>query len=979
MSIIYLFIIFGITITVFAAIIIARLIKQIGHDQAKLDWMNTRKFKLIVIKVPKNNEKTPLAAEQMFVALHGIFNPESKFQEDLSFEIVAKNQFIQFYVYIPIHLVDFVMGQIYAQYPTVEMEEAPDYTQYELPSKGIAATEFVLEKPEFYPLKTFVNFEVDPIASITAVLSNLKENEQIWIQTIISPADSTWQKNAQKYSSAVRSGKPMGETTSRKIVKKASRVATEVLTQAVSGPREPEKPGEVKLSTMQEEGLKSIELKITKLGFKSKIRVLVIAKDEETARGKIASITGAFKQFSSSAINGFTIKKVISDPSVVRIFQYRYFGEDGYILNVEELASVFHFPNESVATPTIVWAGSKKGEPPADLPLITKVPAEDLTVFAKTNFRNHVEKFGIKLKDRRLHMYVIGKTGTGKSTLMENMIIDDIKEGRGIAIVDPHGETVNHIIEAIPESRVNDVVYFNPADKNNTIGFNLLESVDEDLKPIVASGAVGVFKKIFGDSWGPRLEYILRNAILALLDYPDSTLLGIMKLLIDKNFRIKVVATIKDPVVRDFFINEYEKYDPKFRMEAINPIQNKVGQFLSSPMIRNIVGQPHSTFSIEEVMNNKKILLIDLSMGKIGEDNSALLGSMLITKIQLAAMRRANMPEADRQDFYLYVDEFQNFATDSFAVILSEARKYHLNLIMTNQYTAQLSETVSDAIFGNVGTMAVFRVGATDASALEKEMEPVFNANDMVNLANYNVYLKMAVDGVTRPAFSAVTLPPFSDKYNLKDQIINHSRVHFTRKRTDVEQEIMQWSQDQSMPPEPGTAGTIAPKFERFKDNQGGIWYQGLEIAGETKNLSEESKLEPKTELPEGREIESEKELPIGETPKPELPIPEVEDSNIPQLPKIEIGESAPKILPSENPIERGSDEEKTAQTSGQAGTGEEKNLPDEWASNDLPKQDRVRQFILTPQESMTALQEKIYHGLNDIEELEDGETVKFE
>lgn len=965
MELIYLYLFAGIVIIVIAFIIIMRLMTQIRSDQEKLDWLNSRKFKLIVIKVPKNNEKTPLAAEQLFIALHGIYNAGAKFQEDISFEIVAKNQFIQFYVYVPVRLVDFVMGQIYAQYPTIEMEEARDYTQYELPSNNLAATEFVLEKSQYYPIKTFLNFEVDPIASITAVLANLQDNEQVWIQNIISPVNERWQKDAQKYIDAVKSGKSINEPIRKKILKKFQRVITEVISQAISGPREPVKPSEIKLSSTQEEGLKAIDQKISKLGFKTKIRVLAISHDEESARAKIASIMGAYKQFNSTKINGFTIKKVITDPSVLKIFQYRYFGEGGYILNVEELASVYHFPNESVETPTIVWAGSKKGEPPADLPLLTKVVPEELTVFAKTNFRNHVEKFGIKLKDRRLHMYVIGKTGTGKSTLLENMIIDDIKEGRGLAIVDPHGETVNHIIDAIPEERVKDVIYFNPADKDHTIGFNLLENVDEDLKPIVASGAVGVFKKIFGDSWGPRLEYILRNTILALLDYPDSTLLGVMKVLIDKNFRAKVVASIKDPVVKDFFVNEYEKYDPKFRMEAINPIQNKVGQFLSSPMIRNIVGQAHSTFSIDDAMNNKKILLVDLSMGKIGEDNSALLGAMLITKIQLSAMRRANIPEEQREDFYLYVDEFQNFATDSFAVILSEARKYHLNLIMTNQYTAQLSETVSNAIFGNVGTMAVFRVGASDASVLEKEMEPVFNANDMVNLANYNVYLKMAIDGVTRPAFSAITLPPYSEKCGLKEKIIRISRMQFTRLKVQVEQEIASWSEEQSTPAVPGTAGIPLPKYERFKDIQGKIWYQGLlrSEMGESKPEKEtvDNILPPAPELDAANELkqsemtskiqsdqitgdqsEAVKEIPTGIVPKIKL-LKQNNEHRVQQLPNT-----------TDNQLKRGE--------------GEEEKQPTQQPSK----------FIITPQESMDSLKGSIYHGLNDIEELEDGEVINF-
>ncbi len=393
-------------------------------------------------------------------------------------------------------------------------------------------------------------------------------------------------------------------------------------------------------------------------------------------------------------------------------------------------------------------------------------------------------------------MYAIGKTGTGKSTMLENMIIDDIKNNKGVAVIDPHGELVNHILDYIPENRINDVIYFNPADKDWPIGFNPLEAVDPDLKNIVASGVVGIFKKIFGQSWGPRLEYILRNAILALLEYPDSTLLGVMKLLVDKEFRKKVVDKVTDPVVKDFFVNEYNRWQEKFRLEAIQSIQNKVGQFLSSSNIRNIVGQPKSTFDIRNAMDEGKILLIDLSIGKIGEDNASLLGALLITKIQLAAMQRVDLPEDKRRDFYLYVDEFQNFATDSFAVILSEARKYHLNLVMTHQYIAQMPEIVSKAVFGNVGTIISFRLGSADAGSLAKEFEPVFEANDLVNLDNYHIYIKMAIDGVTRPAFSAVTLPPYSEKNDNREKIVQVSRERYTKPRAFVEEKIKRWSEE---------------------------------------------------------------------------------------------------------------------------------------------------------------------------------------
>ncbi|PJC40230.1 MAG: hypothetical protein CO042_04880, partial [Parcubacteria group bacterium CG_4_9_14_0_2_um_filter_41_8] len=401
---------------------------------------------------------------------------------------------------------------------------------------------------------------------------------------------------------------------------------------------------------------------------------------------------------------------------------------------------------------------------------------EPITALAETNFRNQKKRFGIKKDDRRRHVYLIGKTGMGKSTVLENMIIQDIQAGEGVAVVDPHGDLVEKVVNYIPNERVNDVIYFNPSDFSFPISFNVFEQVDREHQHLVASGLIGIFKKLWADSWGPRLEYVLRNAILALLEYPDSTLLGVMRLLVDKGYRKKVIQKITDPVVRSFWIDEYSKYPDKFQSEAIAPIQNKVGQFLSSPVIRNIVGQVKSSFSMRDVMDNKKILLMNLAKGRVGEDNSALLGAMLITKIQMAAMSRVDIREEERQDFYLYVDEFQNFATESFANILSEARKYRLNLIIAHQYIEQLDDLVRAAVFGNVGTMMLFRVGATDAEELVKEFEPYFVEEDLVNLGKYDVYMKLMIDGVASQPFSATTMSPISGETQNKDKVINVSR-----------------------------------------------------------------------------------------------------------------------------------------------------------------------------------------------------------
>lgn len=419
----------------------------------------------------------------------------------------------------------------------------------------------------------------------------------------------------------------------------------------------------------------------------------------------------------------------------------------------------------------------------------------EITHFAKTNFRNQEAVFGIKTDDRRRHLYAIGKTGMGKTNMLENLAIQDIQNGHGICFIDPHGDSAEKLISMVPSERINDVVYFNPADQKFPIAFNVLESVDREYRPLVSSGLIGVFQKLWADSWGPRLEYILRNAILALLEYPGSTLLGVMRILVDNKFRKRVTVKVTDPVVKAFWTEEFPKWNERVLQEVISPIQNKVGQFLTSAVIRNIVGQTRSAFDVREIMDDQKILIMNLSKGRIGEDNSALLGAMMITKIQLAAMGRVDMPEEDRKDFYLYVDEFQNFATESFANILSEARKYRLNLILANQYITQVDEIVRDAIFGNAGTIVSFRVGAADAEYLEKEFEPIFTMNDIVNLPKYQIYLKLMIDGIAADAFSATTLPPIQfHGEDSTEKVIKVTRDRYAENRDDVEEKISRWS-----------------------------------------------------------------------------------------------------------------------------------------------------------------------------------------
>ena len=769
------------------------LIFKTRQKMRKIEWTNAQEYKILRIDVPRNNDKSPLAAEQMFASIHGIFSESAAFQNHLSFEIYAKDKSIQLYVYLPKHLKDFVEGQIYAQYPTVEIKEVEDYAQNVVRSQiNYATCELALTKPDVYPIRQFSDFEVDPLSAITSVLSKLDSGEQVWFHLLIRPTGDSWQNKGNRLISSIRSGKVVtGKTFFGKVAVAFFDFLKQILMQAIYPNDAGSKAGEaapVKLPGTVEEALKNIEQKITKLGFESKIRILSISDDPIAAKLKCQNIAASFKQFNTTNLNGFKIGEPIANNlEEWEKMTKRSFSDNGYIFNIAELASIYHLPHETVATPNIVWSGSKKGEPPANLPLRENSLPEDFTVIGETNFRNIFREFGITRDDRRRHIYIIGKSGVGKSVLIENMAVNDMYAGRGIIAVDPHGDLVDKLLSCVPDNRVDDVIVFDPSDRNYPIAFNLLDQVSDDFKGIIASGFVGIFKKIFGDSWGPRLEHILRNTILALLDYPNSTMLDIPRMLTNNRFREKVVEKVKDTVIKDFWINEFAQYDSKFRTEAVSPILNKVGQFLSSETIRNIVGQPKSSIDIRQVMDQEKILLVNLSRGKIGEDNSALLGAMIITKIQLAAMSRADVTIDKRPDTYLYVDEFQNFATESFATILSEARKYNLSLTIAHQYIAQLKEEVRDAVIGNAGTIISFRIGGGDTDTVAKELEPVFEAHDLVNLDKYHIYIKLLIDGVASSAFSARTLPPIQRLTGNLEKVLGLSHEKYSNTRAAVE------------------------------------------------------------------------------------------------------------------------------------------------------------------------------------------------
>jgi len=792
-----------------------------------LTWRNYRQVEavhsvesvLLVLEIPKANDKSELAAEQLFASLHGILRDRTELrynkgmQEHLSFEIASVNGQIRFYTWVPKSLQSFVEGQIYSQYPSVQIHTADeDYVNHERHHSVIYTSEIAPTASEFLPIKTFQSFEVDPLAGITGTLAKLEQTgEELWVQVLVRPIADDWHKASDKWISSIRTGNPFafltGEGFNLKWIGQLFEALWKPPEHGTSSAGIPE------LSERDKTRISEAEKKATKLGYQVKIRLAYLGESQTNAKLRMQAIVGTFKQFNSTNLNGFKMVKGSFRKEDLAQYRTRTFPDKGFILNIEEVASVFHLPHTNVETPNIVWASNKTAEPPAKLPVITGNDAidENISAFGLTNFRGINHQFGMLRYDRSRHVYIIGQTGAGKSGTLELFALSDIFHGQGYAIIDPHGDFAVNNMRFIPGSRLKDVVYFNPADTAYPLGFNPLEVINPAMKTNISSEVIGVLKRMFGDSWGPRLEYILRYTILALLDRPETTMLDITRMLTDKKFRKDTLTYCQDAVVLQFWNVEFASWNEKFQAEAIAPVLNKVGAFTANPVIRNIIGQPKSTFNIRQIMDEGKILIVNLSKGLIGEDNAGILGAFLVTKIQLAAMSRSDIPNIeDRRPFYLYVDEFQNFATDSFATILSEARKYGLNLTVANQYISQMSDTVRDAVFGNVGTMICFRVSADDAPILAKQFEPQFEPQDLLQMHNRNFIINMVINGEKSPAFSARTLNLPPAQTDNTGRIIEHTRLNYSRSRDDVEQEIdaaLRMQQKQSGPPsQPDTA-----------------------------------------------------------------------------------------------------------------------------------------------------------------------------
>lgn len=716
-------------------------------------FQNQNEIITLNLKVPRNSETTPEACQTFLSALTQI-NAVSFWEkltgtvvQPLALEIALINQQIKFLISVDKDIAPFVATQLQSNYPLVIIEKAADpltYPQvYNININPLEIATLSLRRGNYYPIATFDSFsDIDPMSSVLSVLSKSTPDTFTLIQFALEATDSSWQ---QKGASFAEKGTKNDDGT---------------------------------YSPRQDKNI--INEKISYTGFRTSIR---IASNQTKA---VKELVSAFGVFARADGNSFKIEK--SKIPFLKRDKRKYLTlrrvTENQILNTKELATLWHLPSEKIKVMGINWGHSVLYEPPDNLPTATtdEEAKKEINFFAKTVFRNQEVIFGIKNKDRTRHIWAVGKTGTGKSTMMANMIIDDFKKDRGVAYIDPHGDTCEILLDYIPSHRINETVYFNPADRDFPIVINPLEVTNKEEAELVVSGLMSIFTKVWANVWSARMEYILRNSFMSLTEYPNATLADVLKILVDRGFRNNVLQKVTDPSLVHFWKEEYEKMPDRLQKEAIAPIQNKVGQFVTSPLIRRIIGKPRSTLSLEKVINEGKILLANLSQGRLGEDNANLLGAMIITQIQLAAMRRVNIPAEERKPYYLFVDEFQNFATDSFIKILSEIRKYNLSLTLANQYMAQIPENVRKAILGNAGTIITFSAGAEDAATLSKEFAEVFSESDLVNLANFQIAIKLMIDGHSSRPFLAQTLPLPVSKNQNRQKVIEVSRQRWSDK-----------------------------------------------------------------------------------------------------------------------------------------------------------------------------------------------------
>ncbi len=735
--------------------------KYRGREEKSVDSV------YLQISVPRLNEIKIDAMEQFFASLYSIkkggWKQKFSFQPAISFEIVARSEDIKFFVWCPTQYKDLIERQIHGAYPDAEIKEVQEVNLFNEDGK-VAYKSFQLGKPSFYPLKTFKELPTDILAPITSSLAKMGEGESACVQILISPAEGDWQKEGRKFLSDTKKQESSSESAKY----------------SVSG-----------------KTLEAVENKVGKPGYEVSIRIVVSAKSKEIAKMNLENISSSLGQVSGE-FNSLSGRKIYNKGSFMQDFLYRYqpmfniLKNHISVLNTEELATLFHFPNRQITTPHIHWLHSKTAPAPSEIP-------EEGLYMGKSVYRGVERRIAMGDDDRRRHMFIIGATGTGKTELLKSMIMQDINAGKGICFMDPHGDAVEDILKMIPPERAEDVIYFRPSDTERPMGLNLMEAKTEDEKHFVASSIINMMYKLF-DPYktgivGPRFEHAVRNAMLTIMSEPGTTFVELMRVLTDARYVQELLPKVTDPIIRRYWTDQIAQTSDFHKSEVLDYITSKFGRFVTNKMIRNIIGQSNSSFSFRDVMDNGKILLINLAKGELGEENSNFLGLILVPRILMAAMSRSDTPEDQRRDFYLYVDEFQNFATPDFAVILSEARKYKLNLVVANQFIGQMEEEVKNAVFGNVGTKISFRVGVTDANYLQHEFSPTFGEDDLLNVERFHAYVKTIVRNQPQPPFSLDTTLDMNKVNATKNQrtaeiIIEMSRLKHGRDVRLVDAEI---------------------------------------------------------------------------------------------------------------------------------------------------------------------------------------------
>ncbi|NCF74979.1 MAG: type IV secretion system DNA-binding domain-containing protein [Xanthomonadaceae bacterium] len=721
----------------------------------------------------------------------------------LTFEIVVKNGIISFYIAAPKNLKQFIIQQVQAQYPNAHIEETEDYNIFS-PQGFIDGVYLKLEKSSIFPIKTYKSLQSDPLNALINALSKMESDDGATLQFVVRPAQNDWRLSGSKIVSEVRKGKSLksainqiGDSKSSVLTSLGGDIGKSILGSSVFGENKPAVQEAHKMSPLEEESVKKIEEKISRSGLEVNIRIIVSADKKDQVETYLDNIVNSFGQYNIYEYgNSFKSVTVFRQKTIINDFIYRNFNQSKkMVLNSEEMASLFHFPLVSSQTPNIQWLSSKEAPAPNNIPETGIVLGENIYREVKSLIR-------INRSDRTRHIYAVGKSGTGKSEFLSNMAKQDILNGDGVAVIDPHGDLVNDILDTIPNERIKDVIYFDPADVERPMGINLLEYNKKypEQKTFVINEMISIFDKLYDlkQTGGPMFEQYMRNAMLLVMEDPKSgsTLMEISKVLADADFRKYKLSKCLNPVVKDFWQKEAEKAGGDAALANMVPyITSKLNTFISNDIMRPIIGQQKSAFDLRTIMDERKILLVNLSKGKIGEMNSYLLGMMLVGKILMSALSRTDISRNERKDFYLYLDEFQNFITESITIILSEARKYRLNLNIAHQYIGQLSHkqdtSIRDAIFGNIGTIVSFKVGAEDAEFLAKEFAPVFSAYDLINIDKFNAYVKLIIDNQPARAFNMKTFPLQKNKISNADRIKQFSRLKYGNDRSIVEAEIL--------------------------------------------------------------------------------------------------------------------------------------------------------------------------------------------